>query len=514
MGPGWDPWAFEPPAHFVVPEWDYTLGGEVADFCSLLGFAPDPEQEMILDAAFGVKDGLPAASEGAVVAGRQTVKSSSLEMVSLGWMFVTREPLAIWSAHEFSTTLETFLHMQKLIEGNRWASAKVKRFYASGSGVRVQMWDGRRMLFVARTTSGGRGKVAPKMILDEGLELLPEHLGALSAITSTWPDAQRFMGSSGAKAYSSVLHAMIRRGRAGAMGRGMFFEWADDLPGGCVRGVECTHVQGTPGCRADDPRRYRRANPTVGRIRPDGRGLTFDAIAKERAEQPDPLIFVRERLTEHDEPDAAAAQVFTEEVWTSKDLLDAKSKIVGEPWFALQVSPSQDWAAIMVAGRAKSGRIHVETTSQRRGDLRVYNRRASTDWVVPWFRARLEKRGGKPARYESMRLVVLAGSAAASLLPALERIENLDIAVLPESQMPAACGLLLGAVARQELVHVGDPELTASMTAVGRRMVGEKAFVWSPRSSSGDITAAQGATLAVWQVEQEADDYDPLDSIG
>ena len=185
MGPGWDPWAFEPPAHFVVPEWDYTLGGEVADFCSLLGFAPDPEQEMILDAAFGVKDGLPAASEGAVVAGRQTVKSSSLEMVSLGWMFVTREPLAIWSAHEFSTTLETFLHMQKLIEGNRWASAKVKRFYASGSGVRVQMWDGRRMVFTARTTSGGRGKTAPKMIEDEALELLPEHVGATSAVTST-----------------------------------------------------------------------------------------------------------------------------------------------------------------------------------------------------------------------------------------------------------------------------------------------------------------------------------------
>lgn len=504
------------PAYLLVPEWDYTLGPAVGELCASIGFGPDPEQQLILDAVFGERDGLPAAREGLLVGPRQNFKSAVLEMIAIGWLFVTCEPGFVWSAHQHKTVRASFDHLVMLINrapALRRHLAKEPIRSPGDEAIIVTDSDGteRFGMFATRSGRGYRGTSFGKMLLDEYLFTQASHEGALFPTQTTFRDWQRLGATSAGLAESGRARVLRDRGRPGdrvAEPRFLYFETCDDLPGECQMGVDCTHVYGIAGCRYDDPRRWERANFGVARER-----ITLDYIKGERRSLA-PGEFGRERLGYWDEPAADSLPVFAEEVWTSKELLDAKSKIVGEPWFALQVSPSQDWAAIMVAGRAESGRIHVETTSQRRGDLRVYNRRASTDWVVPWFRARLEKRGSKPARYESMRLVVLAGSAAASLLPALERIENLDIAVLPESQMPAACGLLLGAVARQELVHVGDPELTASMTAVGRRMVGEKAFVWSPRSSSGDITAAQGATLAVWQVEQEADDYDPLDSIG
>lgn len=483
-----DPWDFERPAYSVIPEWDYTLGPEVSDFCDFLRFAPDAEQEMIIDAAFGVRDELPAAAEGAVIAGRQTVKSSGFEMVCLGWMFVTREPLVLWSAHEFSTTLETFLHMQKLIEANRWANSRVKRFYASGSGVRIQMWDGRRMVFVARTTSGGRGKTGPKMILDEALELLPEHVGAMSAITSTWPSAQRFQGSSGAKAYSTVLHNTIARGRSGNMPRGMYFEWADDLPGGCELGEDCLHILGSPGCRLDDPRRLKRANPTLGRIRPDGRGLTLAALTKERDEQPFPMIYARERLTLHDTPAATRDRAVDAQVW--EDLRDPKSTITGEPLFVLDVAPNRSAASIVAVGLNPAGKVHGEVTSKpdARGDVR-YDHRTGTAWLLPRFRALVKA-------FPGMRVVILKGSAAASVAKSLEKI-GCRIEWVAESDFAPACGHLMDLLTAEEITHVGDPELAASVALLTQKFVGDRAFVWV-RSGAGDITAAVGLTLGAW----------------
>lgn len=483
-----DPWAFERPAYSVVPDWDYTLGPEVSDLCDFLRFTPDAEQEMIIDAAFGVKDELPAAAEGAVIAGRQTVKSSSLEMVCLGWMFITREPLVLWSAHEFSTTLETFLHMQKLIEANRWAVSKVKRFYASGSGVRIQMWDGRRMAFVARTTSGGRGKTGPKMILDEALELLPEHVGAMSAITSTWPSAQRFQGSSGAKTYSTVLHNTIRRGRSGTMPRGMYFEWVDDLPGGCDLAEDCSHVLGSPGCRLDDPRRLKRANPTLGRIRADGRGLTLGALTKEREEQPFPLIYARERLGEHEKPAADRDRAVAPEVWEA--LRDPDSQIIGEPLFVLDVAPNRAAASIVAVGVNAAGRVHGEVTSKpdARSEVR-YDHRTGTAWLLPRFRALIKA-------FPGMRVVILKGSAAASVAKSLEKL-GCRIVWVAESDFAPACGHLMDLLTAEEVAHVGDPELAAAVGLLTQKFVGDRAFVWV-RSGAGDITAAVGLTLGAW----------------
>lgn len=514
-----DPWAPEPPALLVSPSWEFTRGPEVADLCALLGYEPMPEQEAFLDAVFAVgSDGLPAVRTATDIAGRQNLKTGEFVMTAFGWLYITEEERTLWSAHEFGTTRDAFLLMRHLIEGSRWANALVRQFYSSSNYTAILMEDGRVLEFTARTTSQGRGKSAPKAIWDEGLELRAEHLGAQHAVMSTFPWAQTLIGTSGLKAHSEVVHEIVADAHAGTLGaKDWFREFVDDLPGECELGGECTHVRGTPGCRLDDRRRWKRGNPALGRIHADGRGLTEEAIEDERRKQPNPLIFARERLGWHEALVVAHDAVFSEEVWGEAPLRDPKSRISGERFLALQVSPNRDWSAVVAGGLNASGRVHLEVPSRwadAARTARTYARWPGTDRVVPWFRKYLRKRVE-----EITTVLVWAGSAAMSLVPALERLNNdpklgqLEIVVVPESQAPAACGHMVDAVAQELVVHVGDPELQASMLAVGKRMVGDKAFVWSPRSSSGDITAAMAATLIAWHIEQ-GDDYDIEESVG
>lgn len=515
-----DPWAPEPPALLVSPSWEFTRGPEVADLCALLGYDPMPEQEQWLDAVFAVgSDGLPAVTDATDLAGRQNLKTGEFAMTALGWMFITEEDRVLWSAHEFGTARDSYLLIRSLLERKPWAMGRVRQFYGSSNYTAVVLRatasrPERVLEFTARTTSQGRGKSAPKAIWDEGLELRAEHLGAQDAVKSTFPWAQTLIGTSGLKPYSEVVHGIVDKAWKGQLGPKDFFrEFRDDLPGECLRGRECTHVYGIQGCRLDEKERWKRNNPALERLHADGRGLTVAAVERERAKQPDPLIFARERLGWHQELDLALAQVFSAEAWKALGPRKGEplSKIAGDPVFALHVSPNRDWSAILAGGFNAAGRMHLEVTSRKVGDQpRQYNRRPSTDWVVGWFKDRV----GAGRRYRRLTLVIQDGSSAASLAPALKKIKGLKLVRMPDASLPAACGFLLDQVSAGNITHVGDPELAASMQAVSKRMVGDKAFVWSPRSSAGDITAAMGATWLAWYLENGGTPYDLEESVG
>lgn len=507
-----DPWAPVVPALLRSPSWSFTRGPEVADLCALLSYEPMPEQELWLDATFAIddRDGLPACSDLADIAGRQNLKTGEFVMTALGWLFITREESILWSAHEFGTSRDAFLLMRSLLESKPWANNLVRQYYASSNYMGIALMDGRALEFSARTTSQGRGKARPKAIWDEGLELRREHLGAQDAIKSTFPWAQTLIGSSGLKSYSEVAHKILDQARKGEQGERDFVrEFADDLPGDCELGAECTHVVGSPACRLDDPERYKRANPALGRIRADGRGLTLAAIQRERRRQPDPLIFARERLSWHEALVVSGGEVFAEDVWAA--LADRRSRIVTDRRLALHVAPDRGWSSVVAGGRNAAGKIHVEVPSKAGATPdapRTYARWSSTAAVVPWFRRYLRKR-----REEMTVLLIEAGSQAASLVPALTRLGDdpklgdLEIVLVPATSMPPACGFVLDAVAGEQLAHVGDPELQASFLAVGKRMVGKRTFVWEPRGG-GDISAANAATMLAWHLESGEDEED------
>lgn len=501
------------PAFLLVPERDYTFGPAVGELCASAGFAPDPEQQLILDAVFGEVQGMPAAREGLLVGPRQNFKSAVLEMIALGWMFVTNEPGVVMSAHQHKTIRGTFDHLCMLIERTpalRRYLAKEPIKSVGDEAIVLRDPDGteRFLMFATRSGRGYRGRSFGKLILDEYLYVQAGHEGALFPTQTTFPDWQRIGATSAGLPESDRARALRDRGRPmdrAAEPRFLYFEMCDDLPGVCRLGTDCTHVYGTIGCRYDDPARWERANFGVARGR-----ITLDYIASERrsmsAEE-----FGRERNGYWDDPAAGSLPVFSEETWDG--LRDRHSSVPDAGMvFGLHVSPLRDWSAIAFGGRTGAGRVHVETASRSKGGVRTYFRRPSTDWVVPWFRSRLEPAKGKP-KFDGMTLVVWAGTAVDSLLPKLSEIRGLDIVELPRGEQPAACGHFQDLVSGGDLVHVGDPEMRASVTSIVRRPMGESSFVWSPRSSAGDITAAYAATGIAWHLAN-TEEYDPLDSVG
>lgn len=111
------------------------------------------------------------------------------------------------------------------------------------------------------------------------------------------------------------------------------------------------------------------------------------------------------------------------------------------------------------------------------------------------------------------RLVVLRGSAAESLVPALERVPQLSVEVVPATVFPAACGFVSDAADARTLAHLGQLELSAAVESSVRRPVGDRAFQWGRRRSGGDITPLVAVTLAAWPLAPTDQAYDPTSGV-
>lgn len=156
----------------------------------------------------------------------------------------------------------------------------------------------------------------------------------------------------------------------------------------------------------------------------------------------------------------------------------------------LDVAPNRAAASIVAVGVNAAGRVHGEVTSKpdARSEVR-YDHRTGTAWLLPRFRALIKA-------FPGMRVVILKGSAAASVAKSLEKL-GCRIVWVAESDFAPACGHLMDLLTAEEVAHVGDPELAAAVGLLTQKFVGDRAFVWV-RSGAGDITAAVGLTLGAW----------------
>lgn len=488
------------PAFHSCPPYDYTLGPQVSKLASAAGFAPDPEQDLLLDDIFGRKDDRVAAFEGAVVAPRQNLKTGLFKQVALGWLFVTHEPLIIWSAHVFKTTMEAYLDMVALIVTNPWLSKRVAAMPKGNGNVAIELHPtkrnpkGQRLLFEARTGLGGRGLSAPKMILDEAFALTAGHMGTLMPLMSTFgPRAQLLYGSSAGRPESAVLRGLRDRGRPGGDPSLLYAEWCDDLPGECAT-EDCTHAVGTPGCRLDDVARRKRANAQAGRR------ISFSYLDNERRSLP-PKEYARERLGWWDDP-ADSVQVNDPQKWEA--CRDPQSTIVDTPKFILDVSPLSDWACILAAGKNSVGDTHLEVTSSEVDGHLQMDYRPGVSWVVDrlWSMSR---------RHEDFVVHVVSGSAAEALVPSLERA-HVEVMVHPLAEHKQACVHFHSLLDSAGLAHLGQQELTGAVLAGAKSAVADGLWSWRRAKSSADICPLNAASLGAWLAQD--DDYAIEDSVG
>jgi hypothetical protein len=459
------------PAFLSVPDYDEarTLGPEVAAVATLAGFAPDPEQQLLLDAAFALDPfGKSVAYEVVVVAPRQNLKTGFFKQVALGQLFVRDERLVVWSAHEFDTAQEALKDFESLLEGSEMLQRRVDRVY-HGSVPEVKMRNGSRLKFKTRTSGGGRGLSGRKVILDEGYALQAGQIGALMPIMLAQPDPQVFIGSSACRPESAVLWDIVQRGRAGGGPRMVYAEWCAPPPAeACDAGVKCDHARGRPGCGCDKPELLVRTHSAITRGR-----ILVQTLQDLRATMP-VEEYGREVMGWHDEPIQLGMPIPD---WA------ACARPGGRPSdpvaLGIDVAPLSMSAAIVACGMGAHGKP----------TLLVAEHRAGAAWVVGVLQALIAEKRPLDIGLDPM-------GPASVLIPALEQA-GIKFRALEGKESTQACEGLLAAVKDGEIEHADDAALNTAAAGASLRTVGD-IRKWSRTASTADIAPLVGASIARW----------------
>lgn len=505
-----------------VPAYTKTYGQDVRDLAALADLQLDPWQALVLDDFCAVSIDDPRrwnALECVEIVSRQNGKGGNLEAYVLGCLFLFDDELVMYSAHRFATAREMFLRIKELITGSDYLRRRVKRVSEAHGKEGIELLDGRRLLFYARSDKQGRGFSGDKNILDEAFLLDAAIMSAIMPTMSARPNPQIVYASSAGWEISEQLGRLRRRGLASicAQLRGEGLLAADiaarlGLPGPEVQRYLGRTPEPDPSlaflewsCRDDlertksamaDPVLWAQANPALG-IR-----ITRDFVAAELRTM-GAVEFARERLGVSDYPpddeDEGGWEVISEADW-------AKLANTGEaprpgtegarrPVFAIDMTPDRSKTAIVATFRDEGGALVVE----------VINHAQGSGWVVP--RA-IELND----RYEPLAFAVDKRGPAGSLIKALDDA-GLPVHVMETGQVADAFGQFMDAATdTRDLVHLGDEPLNDAVKGAVTRPLGDRK-TWDRRGDA-DICPLVAATNGVGaHLALAGQDGDPLDDI-
>jgi hypothetical protein len=433
------------------------LGDAAVQFAAEAGLFLDPWQQEVLRGSMGVvKGGKWAARNVGLLVPRQNGKGSVLEARELFGLFVLGEPLIIHSAHQFDTSQEHFLRMRDLIDGNPDLAKHVKPvggFMTANGKESINLRNGCRLKFKARSSGSARGFSCDLLVLDEAMILSEKALAAMSPTSGARKNPQTWFTSSAGTPESDALWRLVERGRSKTK-RLAYFEW------GCQTGVD-----------ASDPANWAAANPGLGyRLPVDELENEFFTLT--------PDDFAREHLGIWD--DQAENPFAT--AWKSR--AHPTSDIVGVPTYALEVAEDRSWACVAAAGDDLDGVLHVAMGRYSQG----------TGWVVP-FLADLASR-------RRVRVVVQPSSPAGSLISELEA-RRVTVVKASLDDYRSACGQIYDLVTDSGLIrHSAQQGLEIAVREAEKKPSGD-AWVWNRRNPSTDITPLPAVTLAAWGARQK-----------
>lgn len=482
----------------LLPEAVSSAAPEFIDLAATAGLALDPWQQYVLTHGLGERaDGTWAAFKNSVWVPRQNGKGGIIEALELGWLFLTKEQLILHSAHEYKTAQEGFLRIKELVQSTPDLDRRVNRYWQANGEQGIELTraaGGGRLRFIARSRGSGRGFSGDKNVMDEAQELTSEQMAAQLPTMSARPDPQLWFFGTPPESPDAWCYGLREDGESGADPRLMHMDWGTDL--------DPTSAEDRQRA-AQDVDLWLACNPAMGRriteefVRgeslPSGLGERF-MVERLGAWQP--------RLTE-------GTGVIDLDVWGL--LEDTESDLAGDVAFAVDITPSRDWASIAVYGLRADGLGHLEVADRRQG----------TDWVVPRLVQLAE-------RWQPVAIGLDAKGPAGSLLLDLDKagikrsdgsesVARGDLVVPTAADVAASCGQLADAVAQGTVRHRGQPELDTALRGAKTRPLGE-AWAWARKVSTVDISPLVAVTLARWAYESRAylvqdENYDVLESI-
>ena len=470
-----------------IPPYSTSAGQEAVDLAASAGLILDDWQQWVLMQSLGERDsdGNWSAFEIGLIVPRQNGKGSVLEARELFGLVLAKEPVIVHSAHLFKTSKEAMRRILQLFQNTTDLDRKIRKVTTQRGEECIELTNGCRLNFIARSKSGGRGLSGDLLVLDEAFALTDDHMEALMPIMSARQNAQIWYTTSPPldAITGEVLFGIKDRGETGTDPALAWMDWGHD-----------------PGVDQADPAIWAAANPAYGNR------ITHEAVEREHrtltAEG-----FGRERLGIW--PVRRKDALLNPEQWRA--LVDVDSQALDPVAFAVDITPMRDWASIVAYGLRADGLGHVVVVEHRPG----------TNWLLERILQLREK-------HNPVAICLDPAGPGANLLLDLEKSgitrpedpekpELGDLAVPTGREYAGACGALVDAVKNATLRHIDQVPLASAIDGVKTRPLGD-AWAWGRRAGNVDISPLVAATLARWAFEARAhlitdDHYDLLDSV-
>jgi hypothetical protein len=415
---------------------------------------------------------------------RQNGKGSVLEARVLAGMLLFGEKLILWSAHETKTAFEAFRRCEELFTSDPELRKLVKIIHRSNGNEGIELKNGSRLRFVARSKGSGRGFSADLIILDEAYALTSEQMAALIPTLSSRPNPQIWYTSSPPLDEMTGDHLFNLRKRAmagddsllwydwGLQGHG---EWTDldlkileemtDDERAAVLGDEDAWIATNPAANIRIP-------------------ITF--IRKEFVTMPW-ADFARERLGIWPRQVTEGAGIIDVRDWNKKAVLQRPE---GGMVVALDINPARTHASLWAIVGEAEGPITLSCIAYEMG----------TDWIVPRL---VRLRDTRSPFAFTLDVKGPAGSLLLDLedegfhLPKdKDRPRRGDLDIPNAQEVAAAFGLFVDLFRQGLLFHTADEPLDRAIaTAETRNLVGGTA--WDRAKGGADISPLVASTIGV-----------------
>jgi hypothetical protein len=462
-----------------IPDAPLSLGDEAVAFARRIGLTLDPEQEMVLVCALGVRDdGRWQTREIGVNMPRQNGKGEILIARELFGLFELGERKIIHTAHEFKTSAEHFNRLESVIRDCPELHAQVKRnpsgrivgYRYSHGEESIELQNGAKIEFKTRTKSGMRGFAGVELlVLDEAMIISD------SQFSSALPIIRASKGERGPQVWLSgsavdqethdhgIVWTRVReRGIAGEDESLAYLEWSLDYE----------HPDDVSDEVALDQDLWKSVNFAIERGR-----ISLEHMEWERRAMSF-RGFVVELLGVGDYPETDASADVLVSVADWLNLEDPNSVVLDPVCIAFDISPERQ-TAICAAGLNEKGKWHVE----------VLHAGAGTGWLT-------ERLVELYQRHEVVEIVCDGYGPSAAMA---RKADDAGITVrrLDSNEYGQACGVFVDAVGEDTLRHLGQDEiLTAIRGAKARPLVDR--WAWSRTKSTVNIAPLVAATLALY----------------
>ena len=461
------------PAPFLSPHGTtprrHSLGYQ-SDVAAALVGAPlfDWQSDVLARSMVVDRDRGLVRPEAAVICPRRNGKTQLIMARVIAGCLAEGEHI-LYTAHLGDTARHMFASFLDLLNQSRWLQSQVSATYHGKGDESVVFANGSTFSIRSRTNSGGRGMESSTLILDEALELSPDHVSALTPLLAkarARGSGQLWFLSSAGHGRSTVLAGVRDRGRAAADGSApdpdlTYFEWA------APRDADPA-----------DPRTWHLANPSLGT------SILSESFLRTQQRSMDPEAFGREHLgwwTGLRSDPFLPAGTWEAATRDTRPTPDRRARVAfGVEW--------QDYSHAVLVAAVDLGNGHAWTETVRR-------------WHDPMGLDPAALAEAIAEDYRAARPTVLAGDefTCAALFDHAEA-RGLKVARMNQPNVRVASHVLLTAVTGGRLTHPADEAMDAEMASAGKAPTGDGLTRLSRKNSTGQSAGAFATAAAAWAI--------------